>query len=445
MGGLRHPQGWILTITLTLALALSRTAAAQHTIIQVDGTLNVGYTQITRGTFQADPNADKADIPDSTLGGLFTEFRPGISLQTGSPRLTWRAGYVFAGNLSLTGEQLGSYNNQGNASLAAELTKYTTLTLATSLAQGGSSFLLAQRPADAGQPELRAPDSPNLVSASLVESLAWEVGRHTTVQHSLIANASAPQDDFAQRNSAVTATPSLDRVFERDTYGAQATASVSWLRPLRADLAPYSSLSNAVVARWNHDFSINWNGLATAGVEQVYTDSGSKPLAFLPTGSATLRYSGYNSVGAVDVSHGTATNLQVGAVSLTDKVTVRGIFTLDPRVMRVLSFSAGFLHNQPLGEVDALVAAATGNAFQGDVGFTTAIKENVVASARYSIAYQFDQGGGLEPTLAHIFFLGVTATYKNTEKPIRALPARGQRVDQSDAEGFPVVEDAPTP
>lgn len=420
-------------------LLAPRPAAAQRAIVELEGSLNVGYTQLTRGTFLADPNADPADVPDDTTGGLFTEIRPAIALQTGSPRLTWRTAYAFAGNLSITGEQLGAYTNAGTASLAAELSKFTKLTIAGSAAQGGTSFLLAQRPADAGQPELRAPDNPNLVTASMVEALAWEAGRHTTVSQNVIASASAPQDDFAERNTSLTATASIDRAFERDTYGLEGRAGISWLRPLRADLAPYVSLTNGLLARWNHDFSVGWNGLASVGVEQVYTDTGSQPLALLPTASVTVRYTGYNTVGAIDFQHGTATNLQVGSVSLTDKVTARGIITLDPRVLRSLAFSAGFLHNEPLGEVDALIAAGTGNALQGDAAFSTAISRNVLAQARYSVAYQFDQGGNLSPTLAHIFFLGVTATWRNTEKPARALPTPGVRVDKSDAEGFPVV------
>jgi hypothetical protein len=445
MGGtVKHPAGWAVAVACAIA-SLGHSAQAQRTVYQADATVNVGYTQTTRGTFQADPNAQAADVPASSLGGFFTELRPGLSLQTGTPRVTWRIGYIFAGNLSLTGDQLGSYSNQGTTSLAAELTKFTTLTVAASVAQGGTSFLLAQRAADAGTPELRAPDNPNLISASLVESLAWDAAKHLTIQHSLIGNVSAPEDDLGERNAALTATLSLDRVYVRDVLGLEARAGISWLRPLRADLDPYMSLTNSLVGRWSRDFNPSWNGLVTAGIEQVFTDTGSKPLALLPTGSASVRYTAYNSVFALDFNHGTATNLQVGAVSITDRVTARGIITLDPQAVRALSFSAGILHNEPLGEVEAVVAAGTGNAVQADAGFTTAISRYVLASARYSLAYQFDQGGNLAPTLAHIVLLGLTASYKNTERPRRPVPVRGRRVDRSDAEGFPVIDDSPTP
>jgi hypothetical protein len=443
MGGMQHPGGWVVASVMMIAV-LGGPAAAQRTVVEADATFSVGYTQLTQARFQADPNAAPEDVPDETTSELFTQLRPGIALQTGSPRLTWRAAYVFAGNLSLTGEQLGAYSNQANGSLAAELSKFTTLTVAASIAQGGTSFLLAQRPADAGDTQIRAPGNPDLISASLLESVAWEARKHLTIGHSVTANLSAPQDDFSERNSAWSATLSLDRVFERDTLGAEARASISWLRPLRQGTHLYRSTSNGLLARWNHDFSVSWNGLVTAGIEQVYTDTGSQPLAFLPAASATVRYAAYNTVAALDFSHGTATNLQVGAISLTDKITARGIITLDPRVFRTLAFSAGFLHNEPLGEVDAAVAAGTGNAVQGDAGFTTAITRNVLGSVRYSVAYQFGQGGNLQPTLAHIVFIGITGTYRNAEGPTRALPARGNRVDGSDAEGFPVIVDKPT-
>lgn len=439
-----HRGVWVVAIALAIG-AMRQPAAAQRTVWQLDGAVNAGYTQITRGTIQQDPNAEAADVQDSSLGGFFTEVRPGISVQTGSPRLAWQLGYQFSGNLSLTGEQLGSYTNQGNASLVAMLTKFTTLTLSAGLAQGGTSFLLIARPADTGSPELRAPDNPALISASAVESLQWDAAKYVTVQQTLSGNASAPQNALDERNASVTAALSIDRVYTRDTLGVEGRASVSWLRPLQVGLAPYMSLTNALTAHWNRDFSQNWNAFAAAGVEQVYTDTGSKPLALLPTGSASVRYTLYNTAVALDFVHGTATNLQVGSVSLTDRVTLRGIFTLDPREFRVMSFSAGILHNEPLGEVDAQVAAGTGNAAQVDAGFTTAITRNILFTARYSLAYQFDQGGNLAPTLAHIALLGVTGTYRNTEKPTRPMPSRGRRVDGTDAEGFPVVESLPGP
>jgi hypothetical protein len=131
-------------------------------------------------------------------------------------------------------------------------------------------------------------------------------------------------------------------------------------------------------------------------------------------------------------------------VSLTDSLTARGNVVLDTRKARVVSFSGGFLHNQPIGDLNALVAAGTGNAVQGDVGFTTSISTRILATARYSLAYQFGQGGGIAPTLVHIFLIGVTGSVKNTTQTVRPLPMHGRRVDGSDGVGFPVVEDVPT-
>jgi hypothetical protein len=449
----QRPGGWAVAIAVAAArmaviaviAATARPAAAQRVIVQGDATVNLGYTQTTRGAVAADPSAQSADIPASSIGGFYTELRPGIAIQTGSPRLTWRATYQFSGNLTLTGDALNSYSNQASAALAAELSKYSLLTLSASVAQGGTSFLLSGRSADTGSPDLRAPGNPDLISATLVEAYSWEIGKHLTLQHSLIGSLSAPQDSFAERNSAVTASLALERPYARDVFGLEARANVSWLSPLRTDLPPYMSYTNALLVRWNHDFSPSWNGLATAGVEQVFTDTGSQPLAFLPTGSLSARYTLGEIVTAVDFTHGTATNLQVGAVSITDRITARGLLVLDPRKSRVVSFSAGFQHNEPLGEVGPLVAAGTGNAVQGDGGFTTAIRPNVLFSVRYSLAYQFGQDGGIEPTLAHIFLVGVTATYKNTNQPTRPLPMRGRRVDRSDAVGFPVVDELPEP
>ncbi|HSK02293.1 MAG TPA: hypothetical protein VK932_13670, partial [Kofleriaceae bacterium] len=171
-----------------------------------------------------------------------------------------------------------------------------------------------------------------------------------------------------------------------------------------------------------------------------YTDTGSEPLAILPSGSVTALYTHGDTAAAIDLSHGSFTNLQVGTVSVTDRITARGIHTLDFRKLRTLSFSAGFLHNEPIGESAAIVAAGTGSALSFDAGFTTALTPHIVGTARYSVAYQFGQDGGLEPILSHIVFLGVTGRYGNADllaRP-RALPTRGRRVDGSDGKGFPM-------
>jgi hypothetical protein len=432
----QDPRGWALASAIAIVLAvLARPAAAQGVVIQGDGTVNLGYSQ----TVQASTAPDNEARPDS-VDKFYTELRPGILFQFGSQRLSWRAGYTFSGAFSLDSERSVAYSNTANVSLAAELTKYTTMNLSGSFGQGGTSFLLSQRAADTGQPDIRAPGNPSLVSVTLTESLAWEVGRQLTLRQSLLGSASAPEDDLGARNTAVTGTLGLDRAFTRDTAGLELRASASRLDPLLAGQGRYTSLANALLARWNHDFTWQWNGLATAGVEQVYTDTGNKPLAFLPTGSAAVRYTVGNAVASLDYTHATTTNLQVGSVALADRLTARGGFTFNAERARVLTFSAGYLHNEPIGEASAAVAAGTGDAVQGDAGFTTAITRDkkVLATARYSVAYQFGQDGGLAPTLIHVFIIGVTASYSNTGEVVRALPRRGQRVDGGDGEGFPV-------
>jgi hypothetical protein len=110
---------WSCAIALAVAVLGGGTAAAQGTFYEVDGTLNIGFTQTTRETFVADPMAEPGDIPDETVGALFTEIRPGIALLTGSPRLTWRIGYQFSGNLQLDDDRVTSYSNQASVALAA--------------------------------------------------------------------------------------------------------------------------------------------------------------------------------------------------------------------------------------------------------------------------------------------------------------------------------------
>jgi hypothetical protein len=438
-----HPRAWA-ALVVVIAVGVSRPSAGQSVLIQADASANLGYNQTTRGATQVDPNADAADRRATSTSQVFTEVRPGISLQTGSPRLTWRATYQFSGNLSLSGDHQATYGNALNAEGVAELSPNSQLTLSAAGSQGGTSFLLSQGAADTGKPEVRAPGNPSLVSGTLVESLAWQLHRHLSLQHTLLASTSAPENALSQRNSAVTASVALNLPFSRDVFGVEAHANVSWLVPLQANQRKYKTLANALLGRWNRDFSESWNGLVTAGVEQVYTATGSRPLAILPSGSASVHYTRGEMGAGLDFTHGTATNLQVGTVSLADSVTARGSVVLDSRKARSLAFSAGFLHNEPIGDINALVAAGSGNAVQADVGLTTGITRNMLGSLRYSLAYQFAQGGSIAPTLVHILFIGVTGSYRNTDQPVRKMPKHGSRVDGADSVGFPVVEEPPT-
>jgi len=421
-------------VVVVVVGVVGRPAGAQGLIVQGEGAVNVGYTQTTQAAAAIDPTAQASDQPVTSTGSFLTELRPSILLQFGSPRLTWRAGYTFSAALSPGAGQSVAYSNQANLAAAAELSKFSLMTVSGSAAQGGTSFLLSQQPAETGQPAIRAPGNPALVSASATEALSWQASERWMVQQTIIGSLSAPENDLHDRNSQLAGTLALDHQWGRDNVGLEARASVAWLRPLQAELKPYKSTTNDLLGRWNHDFTPRWNAFARAGIEQLYMGTGNRPLALLPTGSAIVRYSAGRVVGGLDFTHGSATNLQVGSVSLADQVTGRGIFTIDPEKARVLSFSAGFLHNEPIGE--ARIAAGTGNAVQGDAGFTTMLTKNSVATVRYSLAYQFGQDGGVGSSLIHVFLVGVIARYSNTSKVIRPVPTRGDRVDGSDGQGF---------
>lgn len=431
-----HARRRATSIALAAAAvaALAERPAAAGPEYEAEGSINVGYNQISQSTFQADPMAEPGDIPDDSSSRLFTELRPGVTLQTGSARLFWRFNYQLSVNVSVEGSPV--YSNQLNVAAATLPSKYTTMTLTALAAQGGTSFLVSQRPAETGGPELRAPGNPNIVSASLAESLSWEAGKLLRLQQGLTGTVSAPQDELGESNSSLNGTLALERLFRRYTAGLEVRAGVARLQPLLTELPPYTSITNALVVRFNHDFTWRWSGAATAGVEQVFIDNGSQPVAILPTGSITALYTYGNTSAALDLSHGALTNIQVGTVSVTDKITARGILTLDARKLRTISFSAGFLHNEPIGESAALVTAGTGDAVSGDAGFSTMFTKDILGTARYSVAYQFDQGVGLDPVLAHIFLVGVTARYGNVS-PATQLPVRGRRVDGADGKGFP--------
>jgi hypothetical protein len=424
-------------------LVLTGTAAAQR-VYELEATANVGVAQTTQEAFIADPNADSGDNPASSTVRAYTEVRPAVAMQGGNARSLWRLGYQFAGTLALDSSGSATYNNQLEASLNTQATKFTLFSLSGSIAQGSQTYLLTSRPAESGIPDVRAPSNPGIVAASLAESVYVELGPRMRLSHGLVGTASALQEDLTKYSASATGTLGIERTYPRDNVGMEVRSSISYLQPQNQLLPQYVSTTNGLVARWSRDFSTRLNGFALVGAEQVYTDSGSKPLAFGPTATVAANYTGKNYAAALEGTHGIVTNIQVGTISTTDRVSARGMYTIDALRGRAVSGSVGFLHNTPVGEADAIVAAGTGYAAQLDAAYITKLDDNYALTARYSFAYQFDQAGGLGNALAHIVLVGITARYSNVDilKVRRPRPARGRRVDNGDGL-FPVVDEVP--
>jgi hypothetical protein len=414
--------------TLSLALALSARPSAADTIVQVDGLANAGYTD-TSGR-QRDHRA-------------FTEVGPALTLQFQSPRVTWRAGYLFAGNLALGQyEVTSSYSNQLVLALGAELSQRSALLVSGNVTQGGNAFQLTHRLADAGEPSFRSPSNADQVTATLTEQYALEASPQLRFGQVLTGSLFAPQHALGSYNASVTGTLALDRELRneygpgaRDAIGAELRASGAFLRSSEESPLPSWTIRNALVARWNHDFSWRWNGLATAGVEQVLTFAGSYPLALLPTGSLTVRYVTRDGGASLALTYGSTADLQTGTVALGQGAVARVFFGFDAEYPRQLALSAGFVHASPLGQAPARAAAGLGNAATGDLALFWGLSEGMIATAHYSVAYQYAQPAGLEPLQIHVFLVGLTGRYSNARR-MPPAPSLGSRVDGSDRAGF---------
>jgi hypothetical protein len=412
-----------------VALALGRPASAQS-IVQLDGAANAGYTETSgqTGSSQA-----------------FTEVRPALTLHFLSPRVALRAGYAFAGHVTLDQQRLLSYSNELALSLGAELSNRSAMIVSAAVDQGKTDYLFSHRAADAGQPAFRSADNPDLVTAMLTESYALEASPQLRFGQALAGSLVAPQSALGNFNASVTGSLSLDREIRnewgpgaRNAVGAELRSSAAVLRSTEPTTlnVPYWNIRNSLLARWNHDFTLNWNGIAMAGVEQVLTLFDSYPLAILPTGTLALRYATRNGGGGITASYGATADLQTGIMSLSESVVLRGFVAFDSTYPRQLAASAGILRAEPLGQSAAKAAAGLGDAAQGDVGLLWGLSDEVLATARYSVAYQFRQPGGLQPLLTHVVLVGITMHYSNTRHP-PAVPALGGRVDGSDRVGFP--------
>lgn len=402
-----------------LAAILAARPASGEAVFQADGSAGLGYTRT-------------ALTPLDTRR-LYADIRPALVLRFGSSRVAWQAGYLFAGNLTLNGTGSSSYSNQASLSMAAELSKQTTLSASAIVTQGGTAFQLTQRAPEAGQPAFRAPDNPDLITMALAESYAWEPSPYLSLGQGLLVSASAPQNALRRSSSSVTGSLTLDRLFPRDAIGAALIPGFAFLRPLAEGSPDVKLLTNALVGSWNHDFDQTWNAQVTAGATHVVALRSGHPTTVVPVGSLTGRYLGNASVASLEVSRSVATNLQTGTESTSDQVTLRWGVSLDRFLQRQLGASAGFLRARPLGAVTPSAASGTGDAVQGDVGFVWGFSEVLLASARYSIAYQYGGTASLR-SLVHVALVGFTVRYSNAPY-VPPMPTPGRRVDRGDAVG----------
>ena len=424
------------SIAIMFAVAtLGRGAAAQG--LEVAAGVNAGFNQSTQTVAAPDPMPVPGGEKPTSSSSFFTDVRPALVYQVDGRRLTWRFGAGFSAILSYAGEAAASYTSNATVEMLAVPSSSVTTSAAAGVMYGGAAFLASQRAADAGQPVVGASGNPTVLSLNAGQALNWEVEPRWTLQETLSGSLIAPQGNFDTSNGAAGVTLAFEHGWPRDALGIELRGGVAQLRPqVLANMGPaYASVTSSVRARWNHDFSRDWNALATAGVAQVFTDAGSQPFGLVPVGSAIVRYTAGRTVASLDFTQDIATNLLVGSLSFSDQLIARGSFLIDERHERVLAFSLGGLHNQPIGEAGPLAVAATGNVIQSDVGFTTLLSRNVVATARYSISYQFGRENTIGPVLFHLFTVGVIGTMGRGT--LRPMPTLGFRVDGSDGTATP--------
>ena len=408
-------------------LATGGTATAQ-TAFQIDGTVNLNYN-VTTPVVTENPE-------------FFVELRPGITFQTGSPKLVFRVAYLFAGSLGLDGSWSNNYSNQLSASLAAQPDGRSTITVTGTLVQGDTAFQLSQRPADTGQPAFRPPGSPAQVTGTLAQTYVWEANPEFRLDEALTGTVVAPQYALDQSNASVTGRLTLNHIGSTNSFGGEFLSTVARLRQSTVEAEPFWSAITSLLGLWNHDFDRGWSGAIRAGIASVVTFNDTNPKAFVPSGNLTGRYSGRDAGAGLHLDYGPQMDLQTGTIAQNARATVRGYVNFDALWPRQLSGSAGFLHAWPLGAVTPGSASGVGDALQGDLGFLWGFSEALYATARYSVAYQFNQPDGLAPSLIHVFLIGVTARYGNAAMP--PMPSAGERVDGGDRVPFPGVA-APRP
>jgi hypothetical protein len=353
---------------------------------------------------------------------MLLDLRPGVLVQSQGARVSWRASYTLSTAFDFEGGS-ASYANAAELGLQAHLSPRVALALAASALQGGTAFQLTQGAADAGQAALRDPANPDRVAGGLTQTLDIDAAPDVRVAETLSGLFSSDQDHLDRADATFNAILGFDKRGPTDAFGADARSTLSWLHPVSAVGDHYVSLINTLLGRYTRTWTRSWSSAVTLGVQQVVTFAGSEPLAFLPTGSLSLSWTGDRATGGLLVTHTAVTNLQTGTVGQGEQAALRLSYPLSPLLLRALNASVGALHTEPIGQSSARVSTGTGTALQADVGLSWELAENVVATLRYSFAYQFGQPD-VDPSMAHALIVGLTARMR-TGRLRLGLPGLG--------------------
>ena len=426
--GTRYQLRGFAVAAWTASVVAGMTAQPAHaqTIFDVSGSLGLQYTEFTPYT--------------STDSGLMALVSPAATLQVGAADLVYRVGYVFTGVFNLYGGTSNSYNNRLTLALAAQPSASTTLTTSALVSQGRTVFQLSQRPAEAGQPAIRPQDNVDQLWVVLDEACRWDLSPSLRLTQGFAAGLVAPRYLLDQSNAEVSLSIAVDHaVTPLNAIGGVLTSRAAMLRPLDGLGDPYYALANSLLGRWALDLGRNWNAEISGGIAHMIQLAGSHPDAFLPTGGVTVGFLSSDvgrSGGSIGVAYGPYFDLQTGGLTRAATATARGHLNLDARAVNQLTFSAGYLRSWAANEAAELNRAALGQAVQADMGFVWGLSSVLLATARASVAYQYDRPVGLEPSLVYSFVIGITGRYSNAVF-LPDVPTMGSRVDGADGGQFP--------
>jgi hypothetical protein len=414
-------------------LALVRAGGARaETAVQANATVSAAWTDNWQGTGGA-----------SNPNDFYTDLRPSLILQTATPRTLLRLGYSFVGVLHFQDASNDSYSNHLDVTLARQLSRRTTVTLLAGATQGGIILQLTQRDPAAAQPGFLPAGNPDLLTVHSVATVIWEATPHLRVTPSLIASMMMPiTSPHEPLNYTVEGGAALDRLWQQDSLGGElrigyvemggSADATGMATPTR------HALQNRLLLRWRHDLGYNFISLIAAGLNQVVFLPDGGGAAPQPAALASLSYvDGLGNVG-VYFEQGTHADLLTGAILSLTHVSLRGGLPLGRRLPMILRGSVGYQYGDVISSPIA-GDTGSGHAVLADVGLAITLRDELLLTARYNLAYQVGHGSGVTaiPSVLHnTAMVGLTVRYPGAPFHVAEPNLNPMRVDGSDARDF---------
>lgn len=305
------------------------TNALAQTAVEWQSTLTVGVG-VTDNIANTPPVEDGA--PEGTVGpeaDAFATLGPGIAFLFETPSITHELAYAFGLNLYFGHLEATAYSNSLTYGLRAPVGDATELMAGVAGSQSTLSVFNLAGPARSTPIDASGGGDTVLVTATASQGLSHELNPSWSLRQGLsatMARTLVPDADDLE-SYVLSGTLGIAHALSEGEIGA-GISNDTMIIPrgggIGAEVGTRIQNVHTAQLSWRYPWTDDWSTSLSGGALVAYTADDPGDVFAHPAGSASVDYLSDGGSAQLSYSHGTAPNLLLGLITLTDAVTLRG-------------------------------------------------------------------------------------------------------------------------